>query len=121
MVRIYFNIPKKTFSLQRKINGRWKVVEYVNFFKLENAKFIVSEKGRQRVLKNKRKNVHAYITGEKTDKGIEEGHEFSDIRYNPYEMKSFTEENGEPVLEAELVIGFVVDKKPKVLGFWNTK
>lgn len=121
MVRVYFNIPKKTFSLQRKNDGQWKATGYVNFFKLENAQFIVSEKGRQRVLREKRKNVYAYILGEETNMGISGGLEFSNIRYNPCETISFVEESGDAVFGVDLVIGYVVENKPVVLGFWINK
>jgi hypothetical protein len=62
-VRVYFNLHKKMLSVQEKINGSWKVVDHVEQIWLGNAKFKVSEVGRQRVIKNKRKNVHAYIEG----------------------------------------------------------
>ena len=57
-IRVYYNFRKKLFSVQEKINGSWKVVEHTKEIFLRNATFKVSEAGRQRVLKQKRKNVH---------------------------------------------------------------
>jgi len=118
MIRIYFNLHKKLFSIQKKIGGKWKVVNHGSFIRIQNAKFVVSQKGRARVLKNKRKNVHAYIEGKECDDEIENGWLFSQIAYNPYYMEQFREENGEDVTEADMVVGFVVEGRPIVVGFW---
>lgn len=79
-------------SVQMKINGQWKVVAHVETAYLENVKFKVSEAGRQRVLKNKRKNVHAYIYGDLMDRLPDYG-KFHSARYNPYELEKFQCEN----------------------------
>ena len=62
-IRVYFNLHKKMLSVQEKVNGSWKVVDYVEQIWLGDATFKVSEAGRQRVLKQKRKNVHAFVQG----------------------------------------------------------
>jgi hypothetical protein len=87
-VRIYFNLHKQKLSLQTKIEGRWKVVSHVKEAYLQNVKFKVSEAGRQRVIKNKRKNVHAYVCGELMDRLPDYGR-FDSARYNPYELEKF--------------------------------
>ena len=63
-VAVYFNLHKKVFSvkaLQGPHKGR--VVAHVARVTLRDAAFKVNESGRQRVLREKRKNVHAYVTG----------------------------------------------------------
>lgn len=87
-VRIYFNLHKKMLSVQTKVNGQWKVTSHQFSAYLENAKFKVSESGRQRVLKNKRKNVHAFIYGNLIDRLPDYG-KFDSARYNPYELEKF--------------------------------
>lgn len=89
-VRVYFNLHKKKLSVQTKQNGRWKVAGHKEDVYLHNAKFQVSEAGRQRVIKNKRKNVHAFIIGEITDgfKSLDLDPFFT-VRYNPYTMSKF--------------------------------
>jgi hypothetical protein len=87
-VRIYFNLHKQMLSVQTKIEGRWKVVSHVETAYLKNVKFKVSEAGRQRVLNNKRKNVHAYVCGELIGRLPDYGR-FDSARYNPYELEKF--------------------------------
>lgn len=85
---------------------------------LGNAVFQVNEAGRQRVLKEKRKNVHAFVIGRiandaYTPKGEicgacgidENGRDLPwTVRYNPYEDGHFTGEHGEEVKGAMCVL-----------------
>ena len=88
-IRVYYNFRKKTFSVQEKVNGSWKVVEHTNEIFIRNATFKVSEVGRQRVLKNKRKNVHAFILGERFP-FIPKSFVYRDeVFYNPYTGPNF--------------------------------
>jgi hypothetical protein len=88
-VRIYYNFRKKIFSVQEKVNGSWKVTEYTNDIFLRNVEFKVSEAGRQRVLKDKRKNVHAFILGERFP-FIPKSFVYRDeVSYNPYKGENF--------------------------------
>jgi hypothetical protein len=97
-VRAYWNFRKKKFSIQKKLNGRWLVVAYSNSFMLKDATFKVSESGRQRVIKNKSKNVHAYIYGTLVESGMgisgDSKHNLPmKITYNPYKYNSFISTN----------------------------
>lgn len=60
MIKVYFNLRRKCFSLLRK--GR--VMAHRKALALQNVSFLVSEAGRLRVLRDKRKNVHAFVCGE---------------------------------------------------------
>ena len=81
-------------SVQTKQNGTWKLAGHAENVYLHNAKFKVSEAGRQRVIKNKRKNVHAFIIGEITNRFESlELDPFLSVRYNPYEMDKFRCQN----------------------------
>lgn len=60
IVRVYWNINKNCWSIQHK----GKVVEHSDSILLKNVTFLVFETGRQRVLQEKRKNVHAFAEGE---------------------------------------------------------
>jgi hypothetical protein len=88
-VRIYYNLHKKMLSVQTKVNGQWKVTAHQSAAFLKNVTFRVSESGRQRVLKEKRKNVHAFITGELIDALPKNYERFDSARYNPYELEKF--------------------------------
>jgi hypothetical protein len=101
-VRIYFNLHKKMLSVQAKVNGRWKVVCHLEEAYLRNATFKVSQAGRQRVIKEKRKNVHAYILG-KLVSSIQSNKWFQSVRYNPYEVNQFQCKN-QDIFRAEEVI-----------------
>lgn len=57
---------------------------------LSSVKFVVNEAGRQRVLREKRKNVHAFVTGFVCSSIIVgEALPFR-VSYNPYKAASFT-------------------------------
>lgn len=106
--KVYFNFNKKCFSIQQ--NGR--VVGYRNSVCLKNCTFKVSEAGRQRVLREKRKNVHAYVVGELT-RNFNVGD--VEVTYNPYVNKKFVlKGNSEEVSQADLVRLEVVDKRGKI-------
>lgn len=64
-VKVYFNLHKHCFSVVslEKGDSYGKVVAHVSEIMLSEVKFKVSEAGRQRVLREKRKNVHAYCVG----------------------------------------------------------
>ena len=81
----------------------WKVVRYAEEAILTNAEFKVSEAGRQRVLKEKKKNVHAVVVGEcngRRDYSTAK----NQIFYNPYKAPTFVDAESNPVHRADLVV-----------------
>lgn len=67
-VRVYRNLNKKCLSVQSWVEGKgWRVTDHVRRIFLNNASFKVNQAGRKRVLEQKRKNVHAYVIGERVD------------------------------------------------------
>ena len=70
---------------------------------IENPRFIVQPAGRAKVLREKRKNVHAYIKGNWSDwKPSEVGFTGKLVRYNPYTMDCFFyAEDHEPIYAAK--------------------
>jgi hypothetical protein len=99
---VYYNLHKHLFSMVQ--DGL--VVLHSESIVLTEATFRVSEAGRQRVLREQKKNVHAKVFGhfEGTYEGdIPEG--FREATYNPYKFDSFVDrETLEPLREAEEVI-----------------
>jgi hypothetical protein len=82
-VKVYFNIRNKKLSIQHK----GIVIDRKESVCLENVEFLVSEKGRQRVLAEKVKNVHAYVVGDLiADCDFEH---YIPVTYNPYKHNSF--------------------------------
>lgn len=63
-VRVYFNLHRKKLSVQEKTAKGWRVWLHTNKITLENVTFKVSEAGRQRVLRERKKNVHAFVEGD---------------------------------------------------------
>ena len=92
-VDMYRNLTRDTFSIRKK----GKVVEYSDFATLLNAQFVVSEKGRQRVLSSGCKNVHAVVRGELASfSGNREGKK--EAYYDPKKINSFQDkETKEPL------------------------
>ena len=82
-VKVYWNLQRNCYSVQQ--NGL--VVGHTENIALKNVTFKVSEKGRQRVLKERRKNVHAFVTGIIDDSP----NRYWDVKivYNPYKYNSF--------------------------------
>ena len=105
-VQVYYNLHKKCLSIRHK----GKVIEHAQEVTLTDARFHVQQAGRERVLKQKRKNVHAYVSGK-----LKESFWFTQapkyiwtakqrVAYNPYKYKSFVDkETLEPVASAEVV------------------
>ena len=105
-VQVYYNLHKKCLSIRYK----GKVIEHAQEVTLTDARFHVQQAGRERVLKQKRKNVHAYVSGK-----LKESFWFIQspkyiwtakqrVAYNPYKYKNFVDkETLEPVASAEVV------------------
>lgn len=61
-VRVYFNLHTKLWSVQDAKTRR--VIGHASKLLIREARFVVSEAGRQRVLREQKKNVHAFVVGE---------------------------------------------------------
>ena len=91
-VEIYRNLHNNTFSVRR--DG--KVVRHIENFeilRLTDAKFAVQPAGRAKVIREKKKNVHAFIRGTVDKEGGNLGeappHEIFEVSYNPYKSDMF--------------------------------
>ena len=90
-VEVYKNLHNGLFSVRQ--NGL--VVAHVESIVLSYPKIKVNEKGRQKVIKDKAKNVHAFLVGFPNCVNkcftIDDKHA---ITYNPYKYKTFVYKNG---------------------------
>lgn len=89
-VKVYFNLHKRVFSIKDKKTGL--VIAHGNNIQLKNPVFQVLESGRQRVLKEKQKNIHAYVTGELIGIGeldADVKRQYDRVNYNPYKAGKF--------------------------------
>jgi hypothetical protein len=99
-VKVYFNLHKMVFSVQDAKTGL--VIGHTPVIRLENVEFKVSEAGRQRVLREKKKNVHAFVVGYYV--GDYEGDEKANAYYDPYKYDSFVDKETEkPLRKAKSV------------------
>ena len=73
-VKVYFNLQKDCLSVVDTSTGR--LYCHSHRVELKNAKFHVNENGRQRVVREKRKNVHAYVIGTWINQGDHQAYRF---------------------------------------------
>lgn len=118
-VAVYWNLHRACWSIQsREGLTRGRVIAHAAAVGLKGCQFKVSEAGRQRVLREKRKNVHAFVVGELIAYRDAEGRTVNmgtwpeslsanvhktAARYNPYRFSTFVDDQGEPLLAAEEV------------------
>jgi hypothetical protein len=119
---VYWNLHKKCFSLMQQ----GKVVDHRDMVLIKDAEFRVREGGRQRVLQEQKKNVHAFVVGllrvdwiffSKIDYLL--GDDAERILYNPYKGPSFTSISRDfterDVTNAELV-GLTIGEGPIIMA-----
>ena len=101
-VEVYKNLHKNCWSVRNNKTGR--VIDYVDSIHIEDATLVVRPAGRARVLKEHKKNVHAFIRGELTDdRFMAVG--LVKVIYNPYEYDHFIRtDNGEAIYEWDKVL-----------------
>jgi hypothetical protein len=104
-VFVYFNLHRKLFSV-KSLEGpdKGKVIGHMYSVSLNDVTFKVSEAGRQRVLREKRKNVHAGVVGNISPNAWDDmlQDDPKQITYNPYRFSSFVDkDNLEPVRHAK--------------------
>lgn len=91
-VFVYYNLHKHLWSV-RAMEGvnKGKVIAHEDSLELINCTFKVSQAGRNRVLKEKKKNVHAGVVGYwNRNDGVKSNIKEMDlVRYNPYLFDSF--------------------------------
>ena len=122
-VEVYFNLHKHLFSVRSARSGR--VILHTDKVHLRNPEFVVRQGGRQRVLREGKKNVHAFVRGDCPFYRLNPRNATLDtITYNPYKYETFVyEDNGKPCLQsdyAELTIVKGREKnRGKVEGIWE--
>lgn len=114
-VEVYFNLHKKLFSIRALEGpGKGRVIKHTPTVGLLNATFTSQKAGREKVRREGRKNVHAFVRGDlfycrpthfffQFERPIRE--RGARVTYNPYTDDSFVIDGVErtPVYEAERV------------------
>jgi hypothetical protein len=105
-VMVYYNLHKHTFS----ITYDSKVILHADYVKLGDVEFRVRPGGKDRVRKEKSKNVHAFVIGtlleycEYPCDNIPNPSSDMIVTYNPYKFDTFVYKNTEkPVYHAKEV------------------
>lgn len=99
-VFVYFNLHRKCWSV-KALEGDRKglvIMHCLELF-LKDVTFKVSEAGRQRVIREQRKNVHAGVVGTICDPILRVT--WDRVSYNPYKAGHFVNSEGNPVYNAE--------------------
>lgn len=101
-VEVYRNLHKGNWSIRQF--GR--IVGHADNVALLDAEFRVSQAGRERVLRERQKNVHAYIVGRlESFEKIMLSESTSEAYYNPYKCQQFVDRDTmEYLFEARVVI-----------------
>jgi hypothetical protein len=114
-VMVYYNLHKHTFSVT--FDG--KVIMHADFVKLSDVEFRVRKGGRDRVRREKSKNVHAFVIGYLEDfcqypcENIPKEPNGIVVTYKPDVYDSFVyKETEEPVFHANVVD--MVNRKNKI-------
>ena len=94
-VYVYRNLHHNCFSIRQA----GLVQAHTKALIIKDAKYVVNEKGRQRVLHEKKKNVHAFVRGyistprvlraEQSKLGKNAEWPWYEVSYNPYKGDSF--------------------------------
>lgn len=112
-VFVYLNLHKMKYSI-RVLEGEHKgrVKHWDTSVYLKDVTQKISEKGRQRVIAEKCKNVHAGLVGYLTSpNNIEVPNR---IRYNPYYCETFVYDNGDPYTGSDAALLSIVGGSPVV-------
>jgi hypothetical protein len=105
-VMVYYNLHKKTFSIQYKS----LVIAHADYVKLKNVEFRVRQGGKEKVRAEMSKNVHAFVIGDLIDfkpyqsTDIPSPSGSKSITYDPYKYDTFVyKDSEEPVMNAREV------------------
>lgn len=119
-VRVYWNLHKDCYSIigwEPRSSSYGRLIEdrpHREEVWLEDVKFIVQPAGRRRVLKENRKNVHAYLEGQLGVGPAPDVGEMGFVTYNPYTMGEFRVTSfcsiheircSDPIEVADLIVG----------------
>ncbi len=132
-VEVYWNIRRGCFSVRYCHGTLIPNQPHRTEMHLEDVHWVVQQGGRERVLREGKKNVHAFARGwmraTYTDRNHEVlrqriGNPLADIRsiaYNPYKMKTFqAKADGAQIVLSDLASFYVNGKgQPQIFGFNN--
>lgn len=113
---VYWNFHKKLYSV-RALSGanKGRVTSHPESIRLNDVTFAVQPAGRAKVLRDRVKNVHAFVRGTESRgtappyiptlvKAAELSSRWTRVTYNPYKAATFVDGDGNPVMRAGVVM-----------------
>ena len=114
-VEVYFNFHKKEWSVRQ--DGL--VVQHTKFIQIKEPQYIVKQSGNEKVRREKRKNVHAWIRGYVIDTLPVFPSNQKMVTYNPYKNNSFVEKNTEDsICESPFAQMEIINHKAFIEALW---
>jgi len=111
-VKVYWNLHKRCYSIKYQN----KVIAHTSHINLINITFKVSEASRQRVIKHRHKNVHAYVEGTTTQHAPDV---CAFIQYDPYHHSGFVltgDTTNTPLIHADSISMMTISGHPVVIA-----
>ena len=115
-IEVYFNLHKKIWSVRQS----GKVVQHTNFIQIREPQYVVSQKGNERVRREKKKNVHAFVRGYVENRLPVFPRKSTFITYNPYKHKTFVDKKtGRTVKVSDYAVLTCGNGWRDVEGIWS--
>ena len=112
-IEVYRNLHKKCWSVRQ--DGLVKF--HCKRVNLRDCQMVVQPAGRAKVIREKKKNVHAFVRGYLCgEERVIQAFCWDDIYYNPYKTDTFVDFQGQSVLRADFVDLDMNDKRTPVLA-----
>jgi hypothetical protein len=114
-IEVYFNLHKKTWSVRQS----GKVVLHTDYIQVKDPQYVVSQKGNERVRREKKKNVHAFVRGYHMSELPLMPSQVQFVSYNPYKNNSFVIRNTDnSICSSPYAALEVINEKPRVEALW---
>ena len=114
-IEVYFNLHKKTWSVRQ--SGR--VVGHTDYIQVKDPQYVVSQKGNERVRREKKKNVHAFVRGYVESRLPVFPSKMRFVTYNPYKNSSFVVRNtNDTICSSPFAALEVINETPRVEALW---
>jgi hypothetical protein len=120
-IAVYWNLHKDCFSIQSREKDTYgRVIHHVNSVVISLPKFVVRQAGREKVLKEGKKNVHAFVVGEFCASPYHLFTQGRRVTYNPYKYNSFViADTKEPIYNGLLAVLQTKDNKPQMEVYYG--
>ena len=119
-VEVYWNLHKHCFSV-RALDGpnKGRVIEHTDKIAMLLPTFVVQAAGRAKVLRERKKNVHAFVRGLRVHNTTMVTNITASCwqraSYNPYKHATWVDQAGNELTNAAYCLLTAIDSKPTVM------